>query len=696
MSSYEGPPLKSMNPFSNNRPKLTASERIRNKRDKTIYQAEKQRFQNHKTCGNKNVRYYDNGTVRSMQSYKLQKSLARGNVLCEDCDDKGMLCGKITSKDALGTIYMGNNVVSEYWGGGLIIGGVGSGESFPVINADVSGVWDPSAASPTDPSKSLLTGFGYQDNYIAIPRNLDGSGIVIDPSNILFPDELCDPFRYLQKSYLKTFLVIRGAVDISGAGGAIPGTGSFPASCNDPSYNKVVGKKFILGFGAGAASEELVAGQIRSLCCIREMNMLISGTSSTVGIFDMYVEVFYLSNMPYLSKLVNYTPQYYPGPHPPGIPVGNSGWDWFSAIGCTIGFGCPFEFFLFLDPNAAPVVTTYNFIESFKIIQGTVPPWLNQTKYNNTLQNYMSCLEDGTRKINFTKNTVKQNNVSIAYCAPCQPVALTIATGGTVTRLYGYTIHVFTNTSTQFEVLPGFGSTLDVDYLIVGGGGGAGAADNDGGDSAGGGGGGGQVKSASVSLSTISYTIVVGAGGVGGILFPPPLPLNIPAAQGQDSSIVTVDSAIGGFGGMQITSEGSSGGGGGGGTAGGAGTAAVHPAAGGGGGGAGGAGGNGVAGVGGDGGVGVSNNFTGSSIVYGGGGGGGGNPTGGSGGSGGGGDGASYDPASPIVSAFGVAGTQNTGGGGGGSATDLPGVSGNAALGGSGIVIIRYPTQYTC
>jgi hypothetical protein len=28
----------------------------------------------------------------------------------------------------------------------------------------------------------------------------------------------------------------------------------------------------------------------------------------------------------------------------------------------------------------------------------------------------MSCLEDGTRKINFTKNTVKQNNVNIAYC----------------------------------------------------------------------------------------------------------------------------------------------------------------------------------------------------------------------------------------------------------------------------------------
>ena len=57
-----------MNPFSNNRPRLTASESLRNKRDKTIYQAEKQRFQNHKTGGNKtggnkNIKYYDKSTI---------------------------------------------------------------------------------------------------------------------------------------------------------------------------------------------------------------------------------------------------------------------------------------------------------------------------------------------------------------------------------------------------------------------------------------------------------------------------------------------------------------------------------------------------------------------------------------------------------------------------------------------------------
>ncbi len=48
-----GQPLNTMNPFSNNKPRLTASERIRNKRDAAIYQGAKQRFQRGKNkCRN--------------------------------------------------------------------------------------------------------------------------------------------------------------------------------------------------------------------------------------------------------------------------------------------------------------------------------------------------------------------------------------------------------------------------------------------------------------------------------------------------------------------------------------------------------------------------------------------------------------------------------------------------------------------
>jgi hypothetical protein len=443
----------SMNTFDNNRPVLSSSERLKNKRDKTIYQAEKQRFQNHKTCGNKNVRYYDNGTIRSMQGYKLQQSLARGNVLCEDCNDRGTLCGEILNKDALGSIQMGNSALSEYWGGGVltytpnpptfdtIVPG------WPVVVADISGTWDSSGATPTDPSKNTLPDFGYIDNLIKIPRNLDGSGIVIDPSNVLFPDELCDPFRYLQKSYLKTYLVIRGGIDIGNAmpDGA-PGNQGIedgvlgPEGCGvswetlgglpGPLYQYVVGAQMFLS--EDVSKNGIVNGTVKSLCCIKEINMHINdqptGTTytNTVGIFDIYVELSYLNNMPFLSKLINYKPRYYPD-NIPGGTGNNSGWDWLplcsanSLSACSTN-GAPFYFglFNFLGNKgvfgARVAHTTYNYIESFKLIQGTIPPGLNQTKYNATKQSYMSCLEDGTRKINFTKNTVKQNNVNAAYC----------------------------------------------------------------------------------------------------------------------------------------------------------------------------------------------------------------------------------------------------------------------------------------
>ena len=454
-----------MNPFSNNRPRLTASEGIRNKRDKTIYQAEKQRFQNHKTGGNKtggnkNIKYYDNGTIRSMQGYKLQKSLARGNVLCEDCDDRGMLCGKITNKSALGTIYMGNNAVSEYWGGGVnVYVGPPTFETFiqgwPVVVADVEGSWDPGAVDWKGDIPCSVTdcSYGYVDNLIKIPRNLDGSGIVIDPSNILFPDELCDPFRYLQKSYLKTYLVVRLGIDFGnfvvdgapGSGSSFSG-GKGPQSCgfstenlggpDGPIYQYVVGAQMFLA--EDVSKNVIVNGTVKSLCCIKEINMNIGPSVApydvwpqqqvSVGIFDMYVELSYLNNMPFLSKLINYKPPYYPDNVPNQYAVGNnSGWDWLPLCSANSSSAC--------DPSGAPFFlsllnflgnagafgakichTTYNYIESFKLIQGTIPPSSNQTKYNATKQSYMSCLEDGTRKINFTKNTVKQNNVNIAYC----------------------------------------------------------------------------------------------------------------------------------------------------------------------------------------------------------------------------------------------------------------------------------------
>ena len=90
----------SMNPFSNNRPRLTASERIRNKRDATIYQAEKSKYQASRKCynGGKNIKYYKNGTVRSTINHEMNQKLARGAVLCEDCNHQGLVCASTLKK----------------------------------------------------------------------------------------------------------------------------------------------------------------------------------------------------------------------------------------------------------------------------------------------------------------------------------------------------------------------------------------------------------------------------------------------------------------------------------------------------------------------------------------------------------------------------------------------------------------------
>jgi len=416
MSGFEGPVLRGMNPFSNNKPRLTASERIRNKRDATIYQAEKQRFQNKKTCGNKNVKYYNNGAVRSIKSYKLQKSLARGNVLCEDCDDKGLLCGGVANHDALASIRMGNNIVSEYWGGGginyLFTGPVQS-LGFQVIQSDVSGVWDPSAATVTDPSKSTLApGFGYIDNLIKIPRNLDGSGVVIDPSNELFPDELCEPFRYLRHSQLKTYLVLRMPVPIK-----INGAGyvTQPSSCNDISNAAIIGEyAFFERDGLLGTKVKIFAGIVDSLCCVGEFILeqndpgygggggVTEVEKGIFGLFDVYIQLFqvnygeinkYLTTSPTkaaLKNLMNWNI---------GDPAVEVPTIYFSHTNGTYSG--------FLPPS---------YVESFNVFQGTIPPTHNQTKYNATRQSYLSCLENGTRKINFTKNTVKQNNIIASYC----------------------------------------------------------------------------------------------------------------------------------------------------------------------------------------------------------------------------------------------------------------------------------------
>jgi hypothetical protein len=417
MSNYEGQPLHDMNPFSNNRPRLTASERIRNKRDAVIYEAEKKQFQeSKKKCGNRNVRFYKNGKIKSMKSYKLQKSLARGNILCNDCDNKGTFCEAPASKDDLNTIYMGNNSYSEFWGGAkaswdddtIVIGGA------TTIISDISGVW---GGSPTDISKSLIgpggilpgslpnisIPFGYVRNLIKIPRNLDGSGIVIDPSNILFPDELCDPFRYLQSSYLKTYAVITSGLAIyekdviNPSGVTLPF--NRPLDCFDASLNSLTG---ITTIGESGLSESAFFGVVSSVCCIGNIDEMLTTfvwyTASppefegNFGLFKIYVELLHLDINAYQAAMMKRNIL----PFRPATDDNN----WFNE-----------DMVIRIVTTGSP--TPGNFIilpwmiQSLNIIQGSIPPSQNQSKYNATEQSYMACLENGTQGINFTKQNTR-------------------------------------------------------------------------------------------------------------------------------------------------------------------------------------------------------------------------------------------------------------------------------------------------
>lgn len=272
----------------------------------------------------------------------------------------------------------------------------------------------------------------------------------------------------------------------------------------------------------------------------------------------------------------------------------------------------------------------------------------------------------------------------------------------------GWLVDSASETTSIGSTLP---STFTVDYLIVAGGGGTDLFSGGGGAGglrtsfAGSTNGGGSSLENSLTLSTgQAYNITVGAGGPGmGYASPGG------TSTGSNSVFHNVTSNGGAGGSYQTGADGGSGGGAGCGTNPGSysgGAALTSPTVQGYGGGnsgprsgaypTGGGGGAGAAGqnyqsssASGNGGVGLSNSITGTAVFYAGGGGGTVHDTGtpGTGGNGGGGNGGQNGVQN------GTNGTANTGGGGGGSPTSPAGKSvGNN--GGSGVVILRYPTGY--
>ena len=262
-------------------------------------------------------------------------------------------------------------------------------------------------------------------------------------------------------------------------------------------------------------------------------------------------------------------------------------------------------------------------------------------------------------------------------------------TGGTITTSGGNTIHTFklADTGTNFAVT----GTGTVEVLVVAGGGGGGTG-NGTYSGGGGGGGGGVVYQNSFAVSPGNYLITVGDGGAGSSN------TSNKGTNGGNSSFVGITTALGGGGGgSEGNTAGADGGtGGGGGSNDGAAGAGSQGHQGSigltyAGGSGGGAGGDGAAATnppytGGYGGIGYTSSISGSSFDYAGGAGGAGNDSPNFGhGVDGGGDGGCVNPNTEAT-----VGTSDTGGGGGGGRTTVSSLYGKK--GGSGIVIISYPT----
>lgn len=354
---------------------------------------------------------------------------------------------------------------------------------------------------------------------------------------------------------------------------------------------------------------------------------------------------------------------------------------------------------------AAPAVSVYTpyAISTYSWSAASCPGNTARYQYRFTVSpsgSNSGLIATAATSIAFTSSTEYQT-YTVAVQAQCYNTATTsgwstigsgsyykphfAATGGTISYSGGYTIHKFTSTGQTFAP----NTSGNVEALVVAGGGGG----------ASGGGGAGGYLTGTQTVPNNSFTVTVGDGGAGQVGV-----CSLAGGSG-GNSIFNDYTSIGGGGGANCNSSGSIGGSGSGAgestqwiISGSSGTAGQGNAGGGngtiqiqyptgGGGGAGGVGGTGVwlggaSSNGGNGGAGLNNSISGASVGYAGGGGGGGwgdVVTLSSATHGGGRGGDQYRNA--------VSATANTGGGGG--AGGRIGLGGN---GGSGIVVVRYPT----
>ena len=423
----------SMNPYNNNKPILSSSERLQNKKCKTIYQTQKRNYQVSKSCGNKNVKYYSNGTIRNTNSYKMNREITRGAVLCDDCNGNGMVCENLFTKKDLAKINMGNNAISTLTLGTGLSFDIGSvwytqTNSTKVIVSDVSGSWN--GTKVTDPSWIVYFPYGYADNLMTVPRNLDGSGITIDPDNVLFnQDDNCNTRSIRKPNFLK-FASIEVTLVYEGMLGDVPygytptySNGRPDIPCNDISlneytwntnpsssryYKNLINSYVVFSFNR-FDSLILNTGQIRKICPLGKRRLSLSCAS--VDIFKMYITFDYYPKSKEIwqgnitaSPNYNVTAPIFKPPYISNFQIKRVKSEYSNAA--TSG---DVEFTI-VDSvwagNPGPGISTFFYAPmKVTIIQDDFGRCnIPQLRKNHTKQNYLSCLENGIKNIKFSKN----------------------------------------------------------------------------------------------------------------------------------------------------------------------------------------------------------------------------------------------------------------------------------------------------
>ena len=203
---------------------------------------------------------------------------------------------------------MGNNNLSVLsMDSGIIPSGFSAAtnvQNTNVIISDVDGVW---GGSSTDISKSLIGPgwasfpYGYIRNLLKIPRNLDGSGVIIDPSNLLFEqDNNCNTKKLGKPNFLKlasinTTIVYTGIIGKS--------TGSFTSAANlydRSNINQILNNFCVFSF---TGQTTLVGGTLPAATAVvlktcfagtQIINVNVpptAGTKFSVDIFKIFITI---------------------------------------------------------------------------------------------------------------------------------------------------------------------------------------------------------------------------------------------------------------------------------------------------------------------------------------------------------------------------------------------------------------------